>query len=221
MSARRDAARLVPPSVADARGRAFGETMAQALGEPSFRKLLFERIDDIGDEALPFLAREFSIHHLIEPGMRPEIVRRLIKGSYRLHARMGFIDAVRDGLAMMGVRVTDWEQWFQRAPPGPAGTHRVSIALDEALFEAEGRAITVRLQRAIARMVERVKRHSQDVALRFDVESGVNLFIGCAIVTRMSVRPSTTPITNLAAAAPVFVGAAVISRVRVKPETIP
>ncbi len=220
MTARATAA-LVPPSIADERGRAFGAVMAHAIAEPAFKQLLFERIDEVDACVLPFLVREFSIEEFVDPGMSETVVRRLLKNAFELHARKGFIDGVRIGLSMLGIRITSWTQWWQQEPKGAPGTHVFTLAVDEVVFEAEGRAYTARLQRAIARMIDGMKRWSQDIAMRFEAEAEVPIYVGAAVISRLTVRPTVDPITRLTGAPPLFVGAAVSSRLRISPQVHP
>ncbi len=49
---------LVPPSISDERGKAFDKVMARALADPEFRRLLFERIEDVDAGVLPFPVSE-------------------------------------------------------------------------------------------------------------------------------------------------------------------
>lgn len=209
--------RIVPASIHDPRSAAFGETMRRAFGEPEFKALLFERIDTVDARALPFLIRGFNVQHFVEPDMTDAVIRRLLKGSFELHRQMGFIHGVRTGLAMLGISVTSWSQWFQQVPPGPAGTHVVTVSVDDDVFIDEGRAITARLQRAIGRMVRRMRRYSQYIAIRFTASSVVPVFVGAAVVTRLRIAPSTEPVTSLFARPPVFVGAALHSSIRISP----
>lgn len=209
--------RLIPPSIKDDRAQAFGGTLRQALADPDFRALLMERIEDVDARLLPFLVREFGLQHFVEPGMSEAVIRRLLKGSFRLHAEMGYIYGVRTGLAMLGVSVTSWAQWFQQLPAGAPGTHIVTVSVDDEVFIDEGRAITSRLQRAIGRMVKRMRRYSQYIAIRFTAATEPALFVGAAVVTRLRISPSTEPATTVSARPPVFVGAAVSSRLRIAP----
>jgi len=211
-------ASLVPPSVADERGKAFGAIMAEAIADPDFKSLLFERIDDVNAAVLPFLIREFSIEEFVDPEMSEAVIRRLLKGAFELHARKGFIDAVRTGLGFLGVRVKSWTQWFEAVPPAAPGTHVAHLSVDEVVFEAEGNAITARLQRAIGRMIDGTKRYSQDVTIRFAAEAETSLFVGATILSRISIRPTVDPITTLVGSPPVFVAAAVHTQLRISPK---
>lgn len=209
--------RILPPSIHDERSRAFGEAIRQALADPNFKQLLFERLDEVDPRLFPFLIREFGLQNFVEPGMTDAVIRRLLKGSFELHRKMGFITGVRAGLDMLGISITSWSQWFQQTPKGAAGTHIATVSVDDEVFIDEGRAITARLQRAIGRMVGRMQRKSQFIAVRFTAESDVPAFVGMATTTRLRVSPSTEPITTLTARPPLFVGAAVSSRLRISP----
>ena len=179
---------IVPGSVSDLRGRAFGRTMLLALDEIAFRRLLVARIDEVPDELLPYLVREFGMQKFVEPGMTSALIRRLLKGSYRIHSRTGFIDAVRGGLGFMGVEIVSWRQWFQMAPPGAPGTHRVRLRLTEALFVADGLALTARTQAAIRRMITGTQRHSQDIAAGIVFETRAPVHIGMMARSRVRLR---------------------------------
>lgn len=159
---------LVPPSISDARGKAFGKVMARAVADPDFKKLLFERIDEVDASVLPFLIREFSIEEFVEPDMSEAVIRRLLKASYELHATKGFIHGVRRGLLMLGMRVV-WKQWFQRTPKTEAGTHTATVYVNERIFDGQQIPIDDRVQRAAGRMIDGMKRYSQDVAFQLGV----------------------------------------------------
>lgn len=220
--------RIIPPSIHDERSRAFGEAIRQALADPDFRRLLFEWLDTVDPRLFPFLIREFGLQHFVDPGMTEAVIRRLLKGSFELHRKMGFITGVRAGLEMLGISITNWSQWFQQTPKGDAGTHIAVISVDDEVFVDEGRAITARLQRAIGRMVARMQRKSQFVAIRFttggaggggpdDIASRTRVHVGAAVITRLRVSPTTEPITTLTARPSLFVGVAVSSRIRISP----
>lgn len=209
--------RSLAPSILDARSRGFGEVVRRAVAEPDFRTLLFEMIDTVDPRLFPFLIREFGIQRFVEPGMTEAVIRRLLKGSFQLHAEMGFIYGVRTGLDMLGVSVTAWQQWFQVQPNKAPGTHIARLSVDQEVFVEEGNAITARLQRAIGRMVEGMQRKSQFIAIGFSAESAVPVYSAAVVITRMRISPSVAPITKLVAQPPLFIGAAVFSRLRISP----
>jgi phage tail P2-like protein len=167
-------ASLVPPSIADARGRAFGVTMQRALDEPDFSALLIEQVETVDARLLPFLVRQLSMEEFVEPDMREDIVRALLTRAYELHARKGFLDGVRLGFDLLGVRV-DWRQWFEMTPPGAPGTHRARLYLRRRLFKGAGPLIDERVQRAVVRMIDHMKRWSQDVDFALAIEARSDL----------------------------------------------
>lgn len=170
---------LVPPSISDERGKAFGKVMARAIADPDFKKLLFERIDDVDASVLPFLIREFSIEEFVEPGMSETVIRRLLKSSYELHATKGYIHGVRRGLLMLGMRVV-WKQWFQNAPKTERGTHTATVYVNEAIFDGQDYLLDERVQRAAVRMIAGMKRYSQDVTFRIGVATKGDLGVAAA-----------------------------------------
>lgn len=171
---------LVPPSISDARGKAFGKVMARAVADPDFKKLLFERIDEVDASVLPFLIREFSIEEFVEPGMSETVIRRLLKASYELHATKGFIHGVRRGLLMLGMRVV-WKQWFQNAPKTERGTHTATVYVNEAIFDGQGYLLDERVQRAAVRMIAGMKRYSQDVTFQLGVAIAGKMSLASAV----------------------------------------
>lgn len=196
-------ASLVPPSVADLRGRAFGVAMERALAGADFRKLLVERVRDVDARLLPFLVREFSLEEFVEPDLRESAVRDLLAGAYDIHARKGYVDGVRRALASIGLRVS-WRQWFQMTPPGAPGTHEATILVGRRLYAGDGPLIDERVQRLAARFVDHTKRWSQDVALRLGV--GVEATLGLAsrsqglAVASLAVDAAPPPLRPRAAA---------------------
>lgn len=217
MADRRYDPRVVPGSVADARSRAFAEVMGLAMEERDFVRLLFERIERAPVEALPCLIREFGLADFVQPGMNEALVRDLLRGSFDLHASMGYIHGIRRGLALIGISVESWQQWFQQDPPAPPGTHVARLSIGAEVFTGEGRAITTRLQASIAAMVARMQRASQFIALRFRAEASTPVFAAMVVRGRMTIRPGVDPISVLKAAGPLFAGMAVASRIRISP----
>jgi phage tail P2-like protein len=210
-------ASLVPPSVADARGRAFGGVIETAADTWDFGRVLHERLALVDPSVLPALIRECSIEEFVEPGLPDAAIRALLAASFELHALKGSIAGVRRGLDLIGVDVIAWQQWFERQPIGAPGTHVMTVRLRDPVFEADGRAITVRAIRAVHRMVDGMKRWSQDVMVRFDAAATTALYVGAAVSTRVRISPRLDPITLITGRPAVFVGAAVSTRVRVRP----
>jgi len=207
--------RLVPGSIADARGKAFAETARRAAAEPDFRKLLFERIDDVDSALLPFLIREFGLHKFVEPGMTEATIRRMLKGSFELHKEIGYIRGVRIGLALAGIRITRWTQWFKATPMGAPGTHRVRIALDEAVFPDEGFALTARFRRLVTRVVRHTTRASQDVGVEIASQSDPAVIrVGVGFSSRIRMRMRAEPRDRISAETGFFTGVGLHSTIR-------
>lgn len=205
---------LIPPSIRDARGLAFGETARQALAEPDFKLTLYEWIDDAPAVALPFLIREFGLHKFIEPGLPDATIRAMLKASFELHKEIGYIRGVRFGLGLLGIRITAWQQWFQATPPAAPGTHRVSVALDGPVYPGDGMAITPRLQRQITRMVRHTQRASQSIAVDIAAPPApVVMRFGLGIATRITMRMRATPRETMNDSAPVYTGMGMATRI--------
>lgn len=207
--------RLVTGSISDERSRAFSETARRAAAEPDFRKLLMERIDDVDAALLPFLIREFGLHKFVEPGMPEATIRRMLKGSFELHKEIGYIRGVRLGLGLAGIRITSWVQWFQRVPMGAPGTHRVRIALDEAVFTDEGFALTARFRRLVSRIVTHTTRASQDVGVEvLTAGDPVVVRVGVGFISQVRMRMRATPRDRISADAGHYVGVGLHSSIR-------
>lgn len=207
--------RLVAGSIADERSRAFAETARRAAAEPDFLRLLIERIDDVDAALLPFLIREFGMHKFIEPGMPEATIRRMLKGSFELHKEIGYIRGVRLGFALAGIRVTQWVQWFQRAPMGAPGTHRIRIALDEAVFPDEGFALSSRFRRLVGRIIRHTTRASQDVAVEILTEGDpVFVRVGVGLASQVRIFMRAAPRDRLAASTGIYVGVGLHSIIR-------
>lgn len=191
MSARLPAT-LIPPSIADARGRAFGATMARAFAEFDFRALLFERIETVPSSALPALIRECSVEEFVEPGMSEAVIRRLIAQSVFLHAEKGFIHGVRRGLHLIGLRVV-WRQWFEARPKGEPGTHVATCYVTDLIFADQSVVLDARMQAAARRMIDAMKRWSQDVSFELGVAIDRRLALAGAVTAAAQVARDLTP----------------------------
>ena len=139
-------------------------------------------VDTVEDELLPFLVREFSVQEFIEPGLPEEFVRRFIKAAYELHAKKGYVEGVRLGLRMLGVEVT-WVQWWQTTPKGAPNTHVVTAYANEHVFKDDPIFLSARLQDACLRIIDAMKRWSQDTSFQI----GIGLDAGIAATGAVSV----------------------------------
>jgi phage tail P2-like protein len=175
----RPTADLLPPSIRDERSIAFMGVMQQAMLEPDFKQALTERIDSVDARLLPALIRELSCEEFIEPGMSEAVIRRLLKRAYELHAKKGYLEGIRLGLQLLGMKV-HWTQWynsgFNHRPKRPAGTHKAVVYANEYIFDNQGQILDLRTERAALRMINGMKRWSQDVD--FSIGIGVSSTLG-------------------------------------------
>jgi phage tail P2-like protein len=190
----RPTADLLPPSIRDARSIAFMAVMQQALLEPDFKQALVERIDSVDARLLPALIRELSCEEFIEPGMSEGVVRRLLKRAYALHASKGYLYGIRLGLSLLGMRV-HWTQWYNHTPKRPAGTHKAVVYANEYIFDNQGQILDLRTERAARRMIDGMKRWSQDVdfSIGIGVATTLSLAMPATLTSAMGVRASVKP----------------------------
>lgn len=218
MTARPVDPRVLPPAIADDRGRAVLSLMAEIAGRFDWRRDLAVTWADVPSAMLPYAIRSLALQDFVQPGMTETVLRRFVANAWQIHQLKGKVAGVRFGLSLLGMSV-EWRQWFLDSPPGPPGTYVATVRLSDEVFEAEGRAITLRAQRAAIKMIDVTKRWSQDGSLRVSTEgeSEAPIRIGAVVRQLIRVRPTVDPITTLVAAPPAFVGAVVRNRIRVRP----
>lgn len=209
---------VLPPSIADDRGRAVLSLMTQVAASFDWKPGLAVAWADVPTPMLPFAVRALALQDLVQPGMREDVVRRFIANAWALKALQGKVVGVRFGLGLLGMDV-EWRQWFAVTPKGPPGTYVAIVTVRDEVFEGEGRALTARLQRAALNMVDVMKRWSQEGPLRFAVPGpDVPVYVGAVFRTRVRSRVSTEPVTRLVGQAPIFLGAAFRTRIRSRPQ---
>lgn len=99
------------------------------------------RIGDAPVDFLPYLAWEVSVDRWSE-AWSEETKRQVIKESFYVHKRKGTIASLRRVVEPFGYLLKVVE-WFQEAPPGPRGTFRLDIGVnnegitEEVYFELE------------------------------------------------------------------------------------
>jgi phage tail P2-like protein len=199
---------ILPGSVADDRGRAFAAVLAQAVAEPDFRALLFERFDIVPEAVLPFLVREFGIEDLVSPGLPAERVRRLLASALDINRERGRVSSIRRGLAALGIRV-DVIQWYQESPRGPRGTHRIRVTVTEHIWGGAP-LIDGRVAGQVRRMIDGTKRWSQDEAIEFVAETRAGLGVAGAVAVGAAVRARLAPQPPAVAGRPAVAGAIVV-----------
>jgi P2-related tail formation protein len=216
MTAQRSTLALIPPSIFDARGRAFGNVIEQAMLEPDFKQFLIERIDSVDARLLPSLIREFGLHKFVEVDMSEPTLRAMLKGSFDLHKEIGTIRGVRFGLGLIGLSIKNWVQWFEESPKATSGTHRVRLVMERAIFP-EGSSITARLIRTIERMVRHTQRASQHITLLIETKSdAVPVHVGAVFITKARFKMASTKRTNMGAQALIYSGAVFTTRLKFK-----
>jgi len=206
VSARQPDIRVAPAAVNDERGRAILSLMTKITGSFEWRSTLAVTTKDIPAPLLPHAIRSASLQNYVEPGMSETHLRRMLSNALPLKVREGTISGVKFGLSLLGMSA-EWTQWHEMTPHGAPGTHRVRIYASEYLHEGEP-LLSARTQRAALRIVETMKRLSQDVALEIGAASRAPIgiaaaFSGLQARNVFGLATSHTPIVE-----PIAVGAA-------------
>ena len=174
--------RLVPPGVADARGRAFIDVVARIRDAFALGRLDLYDFDQVDERLLPALVRALSVEDFVAEDMAPATVRRILKHHVALQERRGKVAGVKFGLSLVGMRA-DWVQWHQRTPKGTPNTHTVTVLADSALLSSAS-IFSPRDVNAAHRMISAMTRHSQDVEVRFARQQAVGQRVGVWLLTR-------------------------------------
>lgn len=158
--------RLVPPGVADRRGRAFARALFETASRIDPDAL---RIDPLTCDArlLPTLVREAAVHKYMFEGITEELVREFVDRAHELHALEGTLPGIRAALGIVGMTV-EWQHWYQMDPPGPVHTYIATVYVDASLAD-DGDLFGPRALAAASRMIRTAKRHSQDGPFRVGV----------------------------------------------------
>lgn len=175
--------RALPVFVSDDRGRATHAAMAKITGSFDWQAALALRWSDVPAAMLPYAIRSLGVQDYVEPGMKEVYQRRVVENALPIKIQEGTIKGVRFALSLLGMTV-EWTQWHRRQPLGMPGTHRAVVRLEERLFEGEP-LLSERSLLHAKRVIETVKRHSQDVdfMVAADTEGG-------ARVAGVGVRPT-------------------------------
>ena len=115
----------------------------------------------------------------IEPGLSETHIRRLLTRSYELKALKGLVVGTKLGLELLGMTV-EWKQWFEQEPMAQAGTHEVTVFVNEQIFEDALMLLSRKVQLQALRMIENTKRQSQHIAFRIGLKSDVSIGIGAS-----------------------------------------
>ena len=158
--------RLIPPGINDERSKAVLGMFAHGAALLDFSKLLMRNAGEMPDEVLPEAIYERSLAEYILPeGYPPATIRKLVDGSFEIHAQQGTEGGITFGLELIGAngRIT---QWYEEDPVGHHDTFRVDVDLDAPIVN-ENTADVTKDREAITRMVKSTQRHSQDEAINF------------------------------------------------------
>ena len=179
-------AALLPPGVKDDRQEAFLTILDGDLSVIDLDSFVMTDAYTVDARLLPHLVREFSLEEFITPGLPEAAIRNFIANAYELHALKGYIEGVRLGLSMLDVRL-HWRQWWQQEPKGAHNTHRVSVFIDDVLFD-DSILGDKRHADAITRIVNATKRESQFIDLGFGVNPVATGYVGAAMRHRHKIR---------------------------------
>lgn len=169
-------AKLLPPSVSDPRQAAYVDLLDDTLKSFDIASFVMSDVMTVDARLLPYLARERSVHTLIEPDMKQDYIRKLIANAYDINSKKGYIEGIRLGLSLLDISVT-WVQWFQEEPKALHDTHKVSIFFDKPLFENSVLG-DMRHRNAVTRIIHAMQRWSQDITITFGVKNTVKHYVG-------------------------------------------
>ncbi|PHR19303.1 MAG: phage tail protein I [Hoeflea sp.] len=175
---------LVSPGVRDDRQITFARMIDGTLREIDLNSFVMTNAQTVDARLLPALVREFSVEEFVSPDLPENVVRDLIDNRYELHAKKGYVEGVRLGLSLLGISVS-WQQWWQQDPMGPHNTHIVTIEIDRLVFEDSETLLDERLTNAAYRMIDAMKRWSQEIALRLAARSRGKLYTAAFPATRL------------------------------------
>lgn len=168
--------RLVPPGVADERGRAFMGLIARALADRDPNRLRLTDYSKVDARLLPALVRQFSLQEFMFDGVTEEMVRDFLSNAVPLHQQKGTVPGIRFGLSLIGMRL-EFRDWADQDPQGPPNTYTARAFVDDALWQS-GSTLAPRVRSAARRMVNSMKRWSQEGSLTFGMSAQATMRIG-------------------------------------------
>ena len=176
-----DAARLTPPAVADPRGRAIVETVAALLREGPLTRFLLTDPATVIAAALPALIAAAGISDLIEPGLPEAEARALLAEAVPINAARGRVAGIRRGLALVGLDA-DVVQWHQTTPKGAPNTYEITVWAERQVIPEEGGPlVNDATQRQARRIVDAMKRWSQDGPTQFGIATRPEMAVAGAV----------------------------------------
>lgn len=195
--------RLVPPGVADERGRALIRTLAAAIDETPPDAL---RHDWATCDArlLPAGVRGLGLQDLMFDGITEPIVRRFLANADALKSLAGSLPGIRFAIDLLGLSVR-WRSWHAAVPRGPHDTYTARVYLDDIL--GEGEALAPRTRRAAITMIDAQKRWSQSGAETFALRDRAPMRMGAIVRARGRLRSAFRPLGDQRAATTLRIGA--------------
>lgn len=177
---------LVPPGISDKRNREFIASFSAFLDEFRPSALVIQDAFTAPTALLPIMVIEAGLSDFVSPDMREDLLRALIDAAPEIHAMSGTIAGVRRALAALGISVR-WTQWWRETPKAYHDTHKVVLFFAETVID--GRApLDLPNQHAAARVLEAVKRKSQDIAVQYGIRGDATLYAGAASRRGRTVR---------------------------------
>ena len=162
-------ASLVPPGVADARGRHFADALGAGFRRSDPNRLRLTDFQTVDARLLPLFVRQLSLQRFMFPGITEAIVRRFCANAARLHELAGSLAGIRFALELIGVTVA-WTPWHRMEPPGEPDTYEASILIDDVGAD-EGLTLSPDLIEAARNTIDATKRWSQSGFERFGVRT--------------------------------------------------
>lgn len=186
MPNRRFGNNLIPPGINDARTRHLFSGFVAMLDAFQFADLLMQTANDMPDEVLELAVADRSLEEFIDEAGSPEgAVRNLIDNAFDLHETQGTDPGIVEALAAFGMSA-EIVQWYEQSPAGPPHTHKINIDTSGDIF-GDGEVFGPRTARQADRIVNAMKRWSQDSAIRLAAMKQHNAFVGMAQMTRLTV----------------------------------
>lgn len=169
--------KAIPPGINDERTRdliAAFNAMASGL---DFASLLMRSGEETPDDALPLAIHDRSLEEFMPPdGLPPVATRRLLDNAWDLHERKGTDGGVILGQELLGIH-PQITQWYEQDPVGQHDTHKITVYVNEHLYEGEATLLNEKIQRASLKMIHATKRWSQEssysLGVGFDSDLGI------------------------------------------------
>ena len=188
-----EAAGLTPPGVADARSRDLVATTAALIRERPLDAFLFVDWATVDARFLPALIATAGLSDLIEPGLPETRIRALGAEARQINLTRGFVSGIKRGLELVGMRPTI-VQWFQETPKATPNTHRITVHLGEQVMgETGGPIVSAPAIRQARRIIDGMKRWSQDHSFAIGVAHSGGFGLAAAAVTRPRVAFQAGP----------------------------